>query len=113
MAEEEISVDAKEEVPSLEKESGDEVEGTEPKPERIATKDKWAIIAMRVRGHVPERIEPVSLGHNNVMVYHFGTAAWTDYDCYMRGEPIPVADIREVEQADREFKNNLHRFPSY
>jgi hypothetical protein len=79
-------------------------------PQAISTKDRWTILTLRVKGHVPSNIETVAMGQNSVLMYHFDETAWTDYDAYMRGEPIPIGDIREVEQAEREFKNNLHRF---
>ena len=90
------------------KQSAATEEKREPKP--IETKDRWTILTLRVKGHVPTAIEPTAVGNNRVLVYRFGLEAWTDYDAYMRGEPIPISDIREVEQAEREFKNNLHRF---
>jgi hypothetical protein len=86
-------------------------EKKEPKP--FQTKDRWTIITMRVCGHVPDLIESVTREGNRVLMYHFPVTAWTDYDAYMRGEPILVKDIRLVEQSEREFKNNLHRFARY
>lgn len=89
----------------------DNTDTTVRKPQPIETKDRWTILTLRSVGHVPCKIEPVAMaGGNRVLLYHFDITAWTDYDAYMRGEPIPIPDIRLVEQADREFKNNLHRF---
>jgi hypothetical protein len=80
------------------------------KAKSVETKDRWTILTLRVRGHVPLKIVPTAVGNNRVLVYHFPRTAWTDYDSYMRGEAIPVEDIRIVEAAEREFKNNLYRF---
>jgi len=79
-------------------------------PAPFSTKDQWAIIALKTRDHVPQVIERKMVGSQDVLMYSYAEAAWTDYDAYMRGETFPVSDIRLVEQAMREFKNNLHRF---
>lgn len=83
----------------------------EAKP--FETKDRWTILAMRVCGHIPASIESVALGSNKVLMYRFENTAWTDYDDYMRGDiREPFGTIRQVQAAELEFKNNLHRFSS-
>lgn len=84
--------------------------GDSRSPCPIETQDRWTILTLRVKGHVPTMIEPRITGSQRILIYQFADTAWTDYDAYMRGEPIPIEDIRMVESAEREFKNNLHRF---
>jgi hypothetical protein len=82
----------------------------EAREECIITKDRWTILTLRVLGHVPERIESVAYGSTNVLMFHFPNTAQTDFDRYMRGVPIPVQDIRDVVNAEREFKDILRNY---
>jgi hypothetical protein len=82
----------------------------EPK-EVPPTKDRWIILTLTTKKFVPTKIEYVKTEDGHwVLMYHFGDEAFDIYDAYLRGEPIPVEDIREVERAERQFKNNLHRY---
>lgn len=76
----------------------------------IETKDKWTIIALRCKGHVPDKIDQdTSASGTPLLVYVFPESAYEDFDAYSRGEPFPVEDIRLIQQMDTEFKNNLYR----
>ena len=90
-----------------------EEKATDPRAIIFETKDKWTIYALRCRGHVPDKIEKVTAqsGKHQILVYTFPASAWADFDRYNRGVPFPVDDIREIEAAEREFKNNLFRTP--
>jgi hypothetical protein len=78
--------------------------------ESFETKDKWTILALRSKGHVPVRIEQdKSASGSPILVYVFPGTAYEDFDSYSRGEPFPVDDIRKIQQMDTEFKNNLYR----
>lgn len=80
------------------------------KNESVETKDKWTILALRCKGHIPERIEKdESFSGSPILVYIFPKTAYADFEAYCRGEPFPVEDIRLVQQMDTEFKNNLYR----
>jgi len=79
----------------------------------ISTKDQWTIIAMAVCSHAPVKIEPLEAqeGRSITLVYHFGEDAREDHDKWMRGvAEEPFITLRRVQQANTQFKNNLHRY---
>lgn len=89
----------------------------EPKKEDVAqnvtpivTRDRHILLTLRALDHVALKIESRMVGSSSVLVYTFPETAWTDYDRYMRGEAIPIDNIRKVWQVEDEFKNNLKRF---
>ena len=75
-------------------------EKAEPKPpaEKTETpvlempplKDQESILAMRVMGHIPEKLEPVEVERNGEkkieVLVHFPQEAAADYFAYRRGE---------------------------
>jgi hypothetical protein len=79
----------------------------------VVTKDMWTIVALRVCGHVPEKIDIQPHPTNEdtkYLVYHFGDEAYVDYDDFMRGvNREPFNTLRTVMRAVSEFKNNLFR----
>ena len=79
----------------------------------IETKDFRTIVALITLGHVPTKIEAVDSesGRSKVIVYHFGKDAISDYEAWMRGVcDEPFGTIRRVQEAESQFKNNLHRY---
>ena len=53
---------------------------------KVVTKDKWAILALRTKGHVADKIVSNIQNNQKVLMYHFTDAAYTDYDSWSRGE---------------------------
>lgn len=83
-----------------------------PEPHQVETKDMNTIRALRALGHVADRVFATAQpGSMAVVKYLFPLTAWTDFDRYTRGETLMVA-ISDYESADRELKNNIHRFSS-
>lgn len=80
-------------------------------PEQVVTRDRQVICFLRSRKHVPLSIALITNEDGReVLLYTFDVTSWEDYEAYMRGEPMPIADVRDYESADREFRNNLFRF---
>jgi len=80
-----------------------------PKP--VVSKDRWTILTLLTFKHTPLDVKRVKLEDGPyVLVFTFPADSQDLYERYMRGEKLPVEDIREVERAERVFKGYLHRF---
>jgi len=81
----------------------------EPKP--VVSKDRWTILTLLTFKHTPLDVKRIKLEDGPyVLVFTFPPDSKDLYERYMRGEKLPVEDIREVERAERVFKGYLHRF---
>ena len=80
--------------------------------EVIETKDRWAILVLIARDHVPNRIEPVTTNSGSqITLYEFPSTAHTDFEAWMRGETAePFGSFRKLKNAEDLFKDNKHRF---
>lgn len=79
----------------------------------VKTKDKWSILTLCARGHVPTDIsvDMDSCG-SSILVYCFQEDAQTDFDDYNRGVAMEV-DVQQLKAAEHNFKANLHRLIGY
>lgn len=73
----------------------------------FCSKDRLTCTALDALGHTPKKVERNIENGKPVLYYHFLASAWPDWDKYRRGEKLFVA-IRDYEEADKRFKNNLY-----
>lgn len=79
----------------------------------VETKDKWSILTLCARGHVPLDIsvDMDSCG-SSILIYRFPEVAQSDFDDYNRGVAMEV-DVQQLKAAEHNFKANLHRLIGY
>lgn len=76
----------------------------------VVSKDRWTILTLLTFGHVPSDVKRIKLPDGPyVLLFTFPPSSNDLHEKYMRGEPLPVDDIRHVERAERIFKGFLHR----
>lgn len=84
---------------------------TPESPKPVVSKDRWTILTLISFKHTPIDVKRIKLEDGPyVLVFTFPPDSQDLYERYMRGEKLPIEDIREVERAERVFKGYLHRF---
>lgn len=77
----------------------------------VVSKDRWTILTLLTFKHTPLDVKRIKLEEGPyVLIFTFPPSSQELYERYMRGEKLPIEDIREVERAERVFKGYLHRY---
>ena len=76
----------------------------------IVTRDRLAVIALMLRGHLPNKIDVIETDRGNqVLMFNFTKEAERDFQAWMSDEPYQV-DYHKAKAAESNWKGFLRGY---